>query len=137
MSGPEITLTQPLDTETPNRTEEAYDVAADGSGAHKTWSLQRAEYDSAYWELRGCIDGIQSLDTKIYIRVTDSKGSHTYEAFTVTNNETDYGYLLYLSENKLPQEEVLLEILTETDGAWQLTESEIVDVGLSDTESDE
>lgn len=136
LSGPEITLEQ-MDTEISGSAETVSDRAADESATHKTWSLHRSEYDTAYWELRGTLEGVYGLDTRIYIRITDSDESHTYEAFTVTSDETDYGYLLYLAKDQLPEKEVLVEILTQTDGVLQLEGCRNVDVGMADTEPGE
>ena len=40
-------------------------------------------------------------DAKIYVRLNDGEKSKTYEAFTTSTEESDYGYLLYLSKNEL------------------------------------
>ncbi|MDD6070543.1 MAG: hypothetical protein PUC12_06970 [Clostridiales bacterium] len=67
-----------------------------------TLVMSEAIEDTDYWTFSGELkqNNIEA-DAKIYVRLNDGEKSKTYEAFTTSTEESDYGYLLYLSKNEL------------------------------------
>lgn len=80
-----------------------------------TIHLQELMEDTTYWMLSGKIKG-QGLDwmlsgkikeqgldvdTPIYVRLTAGEQTKCYEAFTVTDKSTDYGYRLFLKKEEM------------------------------------
>ena len=82
--------------------------------------------DTEYWVVSGELDEetIESED-RIYIRLTNHKYyssdsteegvTKTYEAFTITTDRSDYGYLLYIPKDELQSKGVLGDALVTVD----------------------
>lgn len=122
MTGPLITLDKEIEmTET--------DV---------TLALQESEYDTAYWEIRGVVPDTLPLETKVYIQITQNEQTATYEAFTISDDTTDYGYLLYVAKDNLASGDVQIDVLTDAGGILQCVKtsmfdtSQLVNTGLED-----
>lgn len=82
--------------------------------------MAESEYDTAYWEIKGQIDSAyMKPDMKIYVHMEVGETITDYEAFTVTTSDSDNGYLLYIPKKQLMEEDIRLEILTESDGKLQ------------------
>lgn len=92
-------------------------------------TVEESEYDASYWEISGVIDEEYVLaDTKVYVNIIVNDENTTYEAFTTTKDDSDNGYLLYLSKELLPSSSVQMEVLTETGGELQSVKSESFDI---------
>ncbi len=87
MQGPEITIEDKM-TET--------------DGISATIQIEESMDDTDYYLVSGEIiaDAIAE-DATIYIRIGEAEDAKTYEAFTTTTDESDYGYQLYLSKKEM------------------------------------
>lgn len=96
-----------------------------------TIDLRSAEADADYWQVMGTIaaDWLE-LDTKVYVGVTSSDMVTYYEAFTVTTEEGDNGYLLYLPKKSVTDREVKLEIFVQNESMQKVASVTIEDVSL-------
>lgn len=63
--------------------------------------LEESMEDTDYWVLFGKIDAYGLEDAPIYVRLTAGEQTKCYEAFTVTEEITDYGYRLYLPKEEM------------------------------------
>jgi hypothetical protein len=78
--------------------------------------IEECEYDTSYWEISGVLDArYVDTDTKVYIQIKDGKKEKTYEAFTVSTEKSDNGYLLYLPKYDLSSDNIDIYVITETD----------------------
>lgn len=82
-----------------------------------TVQLKESEYDMSYLEISGMLDsGYVKQNTNVYISVQYADKEQTYEAFTVSGEDSDNGYLLYLPADAISEESVELCVITETQG---------------------
>lgn len=92
-------------------------------------NLIESEYDTSYWEISGVLDEkYVSTNTKVYINVTTNDETTTYEAFTISTENSDNGYLLYIPKEMLSSNSVQIEVLTENDNQLQNVEARSFDV---------
>ena len=100
--------------------------------------MKEAEYDTDYWSISGVVPDSLPKDTKIYIQLTQGDQTTAYEAFTVSNDESDYGYLLYLSKSRLTSGPVEISVIVDTKDGFQCVKTENFDttqIGNIDTDS--
>lgn len=77
----------------------AKDVSADC-----TLDLHSSEVNVLYYEVAGIIDeNFADVDSDIYVRIRQGASDVAYEAFTVADEESDYGYLLYLPRSEVDE----------------------------------
>lgn len=96
--------------------------------ADVTLALQESEYDTAYWEIRGTVPDTLPMETRIYIQITQNGQTAVYEAFTISDEVTDYGYLLYAAKDCLASGKVQIDVLTEADGILQCVKTCVFDI---------
>lgn len=90
--------------------------------------VEESENDANYWMISGALDKpLCAEDARVYVRVDDGQ-SKTYEAFSVTTDETDYGYRLYLRKDRLQSDTAEIEIVVESEGVLQAVKSAKIDV---------
>ena len=64
--------------------------------------MEESMEDTAYWVISGELqEKDMDADAGIYIRLKNGEKSKVYEAFTMTTEDSDYGYLLYMRKNDL------------------------------------
>lgn len=100
--------------------------------------MKEADYDTDYWSICGMVPDSLPKDTKIYIQLTQEGKTGVYEAFTVSNEDSDYGYLLYLSKSRLTSGPVEVSVIVETEDGFQCVKTENFDttqIGNIDTDS--
>lgn len=87
--------------------------------------IEKSENDSSYTTISGIVDeDVMSSDTRIFVKVNISGDiENIYEAFTVSTDESDNGYLLYLLDENGIYEEASVEIITYTNGKYTLVAS--------------
>lgn len=107
--------------------EIALDKEAKPAEADVKLNLQDSEYDTAYWEIRGEIPDTLPADTRVYIQITQDEQKAAYEAFTISDDTTDYGYLLYVAKDSLPSGMVQIDVLTDADGVLQCVKTAAFD----------
>lgn len=79
--------------------------------------LKEAEYDMSYLEISGTLDfEYVKPDTNVYVSVKCADKEQTYEAFTVSEEASDNGYLLYVPRDSISEEAVEVCVITETEG---------------------
>ncbi len=92
-------------------------------------NMTESENNANYWEISGSLeDSICKKNIKIYVKVTDGEEQKIYETLSVTNNDTDYGYRLYLSKEKLSTDKVGVEVIVEDGKKYQIVKSAQIDV---------
>lgn len=85
MTGLEVTLGQTEEEET-----------------ETTVQMQSSQTNALYNEICGAIEeACVEENSRVYVRIVQEHSEKTYEAFTVSNETTDYGYLLYLPKADL------------------------------------
>ena len=96
-----------------------------------TLEMAESEYNRDFWQITGCIDEkYVSEDMTIYVKLTNGEYSKTYEAFTISDGDSDWGYLLYLAKDEVLPGKMEVSILTGTDGnVWQV-QTETYDTSL-------
>lgn len=73
-----------------------------GADAVDKLEISECESDTDYWKVSGTFKEALSPETRIYIMLTTSDGSEKYyEAFRVSDGDSDYGYVLYADKNLL------------------------------------
>ena len=89
-----------------------------------TLSLAESENDTSFWKVEGQIDSSSIADdSKIFIRFTEDGISRTYEAFTVTKDGNDDGFLLYLPKDEIQKDSVTLEVIVKTNDHYNTVKS--------------
>lgn len=87
MPGPEVELTS---------------IQENDSREDIALTMSEAIEDTEYWTFSGELNqSNMKTDDKIYVRLTNGRKSKTYEAFTTSTEQSDYGFLLYISKNEL------------------------------------
>ena len=93
--------------------------------------------EGGFWVVSGVADmNYMSDDSRVFVEMTDDNGTKTYEAFcaNVGNDASDdYGYILYLSEDRIAGEPWQINVLTERDGGIFVLKEET----LKEPESEE
>lgn len=90
----------------PGENEEAGADMADeqktGNGDLDKIEISECESDTDYWRFSGTFKEALSPEARIYIMLTTSDGSKRYyEAFRVSDADSDYGYVLYADKKLL------------------------------------
>lgn len=99
--------------------------------------IKESEYDTSYWEIRGRLAENFPMDTKVYICITQNEQVRSYEAFTVSDDVSDYGYLLYAAKNNMISGPVQIDVFVETDGLLQYVKTDTFDTNnLTELEAD-
>lgn len=94
-----------------------------------TLALGECEYDSSFWTIAGILDEeYTDVDTKVYVKLSTGEGEDIYEAFTVSDENSDNGYLLYISKEMLLSESVQTEILVEKNGTLYSVKKDMVNM---------
>lgn len=103
MTGPAATLNgtpDPINTDTDVRMEES-------------------EYAPDYWKISGTLDSsCVETDTRVFIKVTVGETDAVYEAFTVSDEQGDNGYVLYLPKNQTLSDTVCIDVFAGGDKRW-------------------
>ena len=93
--------------------------------------------EGGFWVISGVADmNYMSDDSRVFVEITDDNVTKTYEAFCTNvgkDASDDYGYILYLSEDKLAGEPWQVNVLTERDGGIFVLKEEM----LKEPESEE
>ena len=77
-----------------------------------TIRFENSEADADYFEIAGVLDPSVVSDTSdVYVKVTDGDRSDIYEAFTLTDDESDNGYLMYLQKGNVQSTSLGIEII--------------------------
>lgn len=86
--------------------------------------VKKCESNSSYLEIAGTLaPNLCGLDAEIYVKVSNDTEQEVYRAFHVTNEKSDYGYKLYLPEEKLDTKDTLLEIVVAANGTLRTVQS--------------
>lgn len=89
-----------------------------------TLELEENQNNTAYWTVSGILDKKYCTeDAKVYIRVADGEEEHVREAFLVSEEESDYGYRLYLLKDRIFHDAIRLQVLTGTGDGLRVVKS--------------
>lgn len=92
-------------------------------------NMAESENNANYWEISGALeDSVCKKNIEIYVQVTDGEEQKIYETLSVTNRDTDYGYRLYLSKEKLSTDKVSVEVIIGDGKRYQVVKSAQMDV---------
>ncbi len=90
-----------------------------------TFSAGESEYDMSYLKLGGVLDPeYVKKDTNVFMSVACAGQEQSYEAFTVSDETTDNGYLLYLSRELISGDSLEVSVITETEGNLTVVKQE-------------
>ena len=93
-----------------------------------TLDIQETDSNTAYWSIYGELaKDCQEDNVKVYIGITQDGSQKVYEAFTVTKETSDYGYLLYMPKEMLFGE-VTFEVFTVTEDAVCSVHKEVITI---------
>lgn len=92
-------------------------VPADLEATETNTSVQMESFagNTAYWTIYGTVDTAHTApDMVVYVQITDGDSVETFEAFTTTVADSDYGYQLYVPKSFITGDAIQVEILTKT-----------------------
>ncbi len=94
-----------------------------------TLRLKESEYDVSYWEISGMVDEAYiNSSTNVYVTVQCGDSRQTYEAFTISDDRSDNGYLLYLPKDTVTEDVLEAGIVTETAGKYTIVKQKTLQV---------
>lgn len=104
------------------------DIKAKELSSETTVNIGGCEYDTSYLKVYGKLDkDVVDIETKVYIKIFANNETKVYEAFTVSEQDSDNGYLLYMPKDMLA-ESAQIEIFTEEDGTFYSVKKEHVNI---------
>lgn len=94
-----------------------------------TIMLEECGYDAEFWEISGRIDDdYAGSNVKVYVKVISDNDTDIYEAFTVSDEDSDNGYLLYIPKDLLVTDSAQIDVLVEEDDAIYSVKSENINI---------
>ena len=91
--------------------------------------MRESENNASYWEIFGALgSSLCKEDVQIYIRVTHGDEQTIYETLSVTKEDTDYGYCLYLPKEKFTEEKIGLEVIVGSKAEYWIVQEAQIDV---------
>ena len=111
-----------------------------GSDVLATVEASAAEENFTFWRFDGEIDNaVADNDTRIFLRITCDDGyCFTREAFTVSNDDTDYAFRLYVSQDTIFEDSsAQVEVIACCLGEWHTLCSENIYFSTSGAGFDE
>lgn len=85
-----------------------------------TLEISEPEANLMYWQVSGELDvSVVQEDTHVYVRILDGGEETVYEAFTISTEQSDNSYVLYLKKDSLFGEAVTAEVIVENSGDYQ------------------
>ncbi len=93
-----------------------------------TLEVKESEYDVSCLEIRGILDESFLPETRVYIRMTKDGQAKEYEAFTVSDESSDYGYVLYMKKEQFPAGTVQIDVLTENAKGIKCVKTAVFDI---------
>lgn len=94
-----------------------------------------SEYNTKYFQIFGKVDeAFLNADSKVYVSVRSSTEHKVYEAFTISDEESDNGYLVYFPKDRLPIDEITIDIFVEKDGELLNVQEAKIQIGLIEYE---
>lgn len=80
--------------------------------SHTTIAYKESETDVDYYEISGSIDSAVISDTSdVYVKIQDGKDKHIYEAFTLTDEDSDDQYCMYMKKTSIKSPSLKIEII--------------------------
>lgn len=88
------------------------DGEAEKAESDTSLNMKESENNADYWEISGTLaPSVCKEDVQIYVRITHGEEQNIYETLSVTNENTDYGYRLYLPKEKFSEDKIELEVI--------------------------
>ncbi|MDE6435505.1 MAG: hypothetical protein K2L07_14925 [Lachnospiraceae bacterium] len=98
-----------------------------------TLEMKESEYNVDYWQIAGSMDEeYMSEDSPVYVKLTNGDYQKIYEAFTVSLEDSDWGYLLYLAKDEVLPGKMEVSVLTGTDKSLLQVQMGTFDTSLLD-----
>ena len=89
--------------------------------------IAECKENTAYWMVSGVLDEAYCAeDVRVYVKIADGGQTVAREAFTVTTEESDYGYCLYLCKDRIFHDYVGIQIFVESGGKLREVRAEDV-----------
>ncbi len=83
--------------------------------------LVRSDMLPSYLVFAGVVDPeLVNETSKMYIEVTSGGVPTVYDAFAVTYEETDYGFMMYLNSEEIQTASIDVRVITEKDGEYHV-----------------
>jgi len=93
--------------------------------SNTTVRVETSDFDSSYYSVTGNIDeDLLETTTNIFVKVKDGSRTTTYQAFYISDENKDSGYLIYIPKKKILSETVQIEIIIETEGIYHSVKQE-------------
>lgn len=92
-----------------------------------TVKVKEADSNINFWEIDGAVSADKmSVDTCIYVAITDGDVTKYYEAFGITDNNESLGYRLYLDKTSVNSDDITVRIYTsDSNGTSQVAEKNV------------
>jgi uncharacterized protein YueI len=87
----------------------------ESSNASFELEMTAPQSDPMYWRIQGELS--EEAD-RVYVRIHDGE-STVYEALTVSTDDSDNGYLLYINQESIRSEQIELELIVENSEGYQ------------------
>lgn len=86
-----------------------------------TLQIAESENDSDYFKISGRLaEAVCAEEVRILLQVTDGGEQKAYEAFCVTDGESDYGYCLYLKKDTLVEKNLTFAVVCQNGAVQQM-----------------
>ncbi len=100
-----------------------------------TVEFKTAEADVDYWEVTGIVDeDYIQRDSRVYVVILTGEEVLCYEAFTVTEDDVDNGYKLYIPKSNVMTDDIQLAVLVQNKDIQKVASVTIEDVSLLEIE---
>lgn len=100
-----------------------------------TLEVSEPEENLMYWKLAGVLDSNVVQETsRVYLCLREDadyagNGTETvYEAFTVSTDQSDNGYVLYLKKDAVASGQIQVKVVVENDGRYENVLEEIISI---------
>jgi hypothetical protein len=94
-----------------------------------TIACQVSESDNSYYEISGHLDeAVKSDRVNVYVQIQDGAKKTVYEAFTISDETSDFGYLLYLKKDTLLSDTIDISIITGDQGQYTTVKTQTAEL---------
>lgn len=105
------------------------DGEAEKAESDTSLNMKESENNADYWEISGTLaPSVCKEDVQIYVRITHGEEQNIYETLSVTNENTDYGYRLYLPKEKFSEDKIELEVIVGSEAEYKSVQAVEFDV---------
>ena len=99
-----------------------------------TVDVREAESNIGFWQIDGIVsEDMMSVETRIYVAVTAGDTTKYYEAFGITDDNSDLGYRLYLDKTSVNSDDMTVRVYTSDENGDACVAVQTVDLTSVET----